>query len=141
MSATTHPETIVAIRPLTPAELEAEDWSLGRGEECLALVLQDGSLIYASADSEGNRPGVLRVRAKGATGYADPQRLIGARADFFSAMTAADLRREGWPAARRKPLCLVFPDDTIAFAAADAEGNGAGMFFGQDPAGRTVAFA
>lgn len=46
---------VVAIRPLTPEELQAEDWS-GYG---VALELSDGTCIYAAQDYERRRPGAL----------------------------------------------------------------------------------
>jgi hypothetical protein len=52
--------TIVDVRPMTDEEYEAEGW-LGSGEDTV-LVLDDGTLVYASCDPEGNMPGALFVR-------------------------------------------------------------------------------
>jgi len=49
---------IVAVRRLTPQEMEAEGWECER-EGATALVLDDGSLIYPSRDDEGNGAGTL----------------------------------------------------------------------------------
>lgn len=46
---------IVAVRPMTKAELAREGW----GEACLAVALDDGTLLYPSKDYEGNAPGAL----------------------------------------------------------------------------------
>ncbi len=45
---------IVSIRKLTKEELEAEGWN---DYSAIALVLDDGTLIYPSCDEEGNNPG------------------------------------------------------------------------------------
>ena len=50
---------ILAVRPMTDKELQDEGWDMGLGEAALAIVLDDGSVIYASQDGEGNGPGVL----------------------------------------------------------------------------------
>lgn len=51
--------TIVDVRPLTTEELAHECWDSSRFMPAYALVLSDGSLIYASRDYEGNGPGAL----------------------------------------------------------------------------------
>lgn len=48
---------VVKVRPLTEEEAEEEGWD-HRGD-CAVLVFDDGSLIYASRDPEGNGPGAL----------------------------------------------------------------------------------
>lgn len=56
--------TITGVRYLTQQEMQAEGW---QGDSCVAVVLSDGSLIYASQDYEGNGPGALfgRMRDSG----------------------------------------------------------------------------
>jgi len=49
---------IVEIRPLTLAELKGESWE-GWPFKTVALVLDDGTLLYPSRDGEGNGPGQL----------------------------------------------------------------------------------
>ena len=56
---------IVAMRLMTPIELEREGWS-GMGNT-MCLVLEDGSILYSSGDSEGNHPGALFGFANGKT--------------------------------------------------------------------------
>jgi len=52
--------TIVAIRPMTGAEMEKEGWTDGRNRgEAAAIVLSNGTVIYPSCDEEGNAPGAL----------------------------------------------------------------------------------
>ena len=52
--------TITGIRLMTRAELEAEGWTTDRyGDRAVAVVLDDGSLLYPSCDPEGNGPGSL----------------------------------------------------------------------------------
>lgn len=52
--------TVVAIRPMTEAEMEKEGWIQGRNRgEASAIVLSNGTVIYPSCDEEGNAPGVL----------------------------------------------------------------------------------
>ena len=48
---------IVGVRTLTAQEMAEEGW--GDDDPALALVLDDGELIYPSRDPEGNGPGVL----------------------------------------------------------------------------------
>lgn len=57
---------IVEIRLMSKAEMEAEGWSRGHGT---VIVLDDGMLIYPSADGEGNRPGVLFGKNKEGISY------------------------------------------------------------------------
>ncbi len=49
--------TIRMIRELTPAEKVREGWS--QGEPCECVELDDGTILYASRDAEGNGPGEL----------------------------------------------------------------------------------
>lgn len=52
--------TIETVRELTDDELAREGWDSGRGQPpAMALELDDGGLLYASADPEGNRPGTM----------------------------------------------------------------------------------
>jgi hypothetical protein len=55
--------TIKAVRNLTKTELKKEGFD--SHEEVTAIVLDDGGVIYASIDEEGNGPGVLFGRANG----------------------------------------------------------------------------
>ena len=52
--------TIVATRQMTPVEAADEGWDRGT----IALVLDDGSILYPSRDHEGNGPGALFGRDK-----------------------------------------------------------------------------
>lgn len=56
--------TITGVRYLTPQEMQTEGWE---GGTCVAVVLSDGSIIYASQDYEGNGAGALfgRMRDSG----------------------------------------------------------------------------
>jgi len=49
---------IVAIREMTRKELSAQGWD-GPRACALVIVLDDGSMIFASRDDEGNSPGAL----------------------------------------------------------------------------------
>lgn len=49
---------IVNVVWLTDEQLKKEGWQ-DRGGYCPALLLEDGSLVYASCDPEGNGPGML----------------------------------------------------------------------------------
>ena len=49
--------TIVDIRRMTEDELEGQGWD--RREHAVVLEFDDGTLIYASQDEEGNGPGAL----------------------------------------------------------------------------------
>jgi hypothetical protein len=56
---------VTAIRLLTDKELEAEGWE--EGSPVTAIEFDDGSLVYASMDEEGNGPGELFGVYKGKT--------------------------------------------------------------------------
>lgn len=49
---------ITAIRPMTSKELADECWR-ERHTKPIAIVLDDGTIIYAARDEEGNGPGAL----------------------------------------------------------------------------------
>lgn len=51
---------ITAVRPMTSAELTDECWATNRRHaNPVAIVLDDGTILYASSDEEGNGPGAL----------------------------------------------------------------------------------
>lgn len=47
---------IVNMRAMTKKEMKAEDWD---GPPCIALELDNGSILYPSRDEEGNGPGAM----------------------------------------------------------------------------------
>lgn len=53
---------IVKVRNLTEEELQVEGWD--KDKVVSALVLNDGTLIYPSIDTEGNGPGELFGQGK-----------------------------------------------------------------------------
>lgn len=59
--------TIVEVRPMTDAELQEEGWE-DWNEVPAALVLDDGTVLYPSRDTEGNGPGAL-FGIKGEQGF------------------------------------------------------------------------
>lgn len=59
--------TIIGMRRLTTSELDHEGWN--EDERVLALLLSDGSMLYASADAEGNRGGALFGRGADGTTF------------------------------------------------------------------------
>ncbi len=48
-------QKIVAVRPMVKDEMIAEGWD----EPALVLMLENGTILYASRDPEGNGPGAL----------------------------------------------------------------------------------
>jgi hypothetical protein len=50
---------IIAIRRMTNSELSGEGWGRSMHEPSTALVLDNGAVIYASSDPEGNNSGEL----------------------------------------------------------------------------------
>jgi len=58
-------QRIKAIRNLTHAEKEAEGWNDYGNENVLAIVLENGIILYPSADYEGNGGGVMFGLHKG----------------------------------------------------------------------------
>jgi hypothetical protein len=57
---------IAGVRKLTKAEMKLEGWDWG---SATALVLDDGTLLYASQDGEGNGPGMIFGRKGGQSFY------------------------------------------------------------------------
>lgn len=51
--------TIKTVRAMTRQELEAEGWTEDRHGARIALVLDNGTVLYPSRDDEGNGPGAL----------------------------------------------------------------------------------
>jgi hypothetical protein len=51
-------QKIVGIRNMTSKEIESEG-GYGGSEPCIVLILENGTLLYASRDEEGNGPGTL----------------------------------------------------------------------------------
>lgn len=49
-------KTVKAVRPMTKKELNGEGWD---GRAGAVIEFDDGTLIYASRDEEGNGPGAL----------------------------------------------------------------------------------
>jgi hypothetical protein len=60
-------QVIVSVRPMTLEELDAEGWQGRHGGT--ALVLGDGTIIYPSADAEGNGPGEFFMRGPDGKAY------------------------------------------------------------------------
>jgi hypothetical protein len=58
---------IVALRKLTKQELDDEGWEPSSHNQCVALVLDDGTILFASKDEEGNGPGEIFTRTKDGT--------------------------------------------------------------------------
>lgn len=55
---------ILNVRPMSKKELEDQYWDIGSWEKApTALVLSDGSLLFASTDPEGNRPDIWVVES------------------------------------------------------------------------------
>jgi hypothetical protein len=58
-------QKIVAIRPLTPKEVEAFGWDfVSPHNHPVGIVLEDGSVITAQADEEWNGPGAIAQLTK-----------------------------------------------------------------------------
>lgn len=51
-------KTIKEVRPMTNAEAEAEGWEDWH-DRAIVVVLDDGTKVYASRDTEGNGPGAF----------------------------------------------------------------------------------
>jgi hypothetical protein len=56
---------IVSVRPMTAVELSREGWVTNAFDSGVALVLDNGAVLYPSRDSEGNGPGALFGSRKG----------------------------------------------------------------------------
>jgi len=57
-------QKITSIRHMTKEELVDEGWELCKQMSTVAIVLSNGTIIYPSADDEGNGPGVLFGKTK-----------------------------------------------------------------------------
>lgn len=49
--------TIKSVGYLTPAEIEEQGWD----RSCVVITLDDGTMLYPSADDEGNDAGALVI--------------------------------------------------------------------------------
>jgi hypothetical protein len=56
---------IMAIRPISKKELEAEGWEQYTHTATCVILLEGGTLLYPSQDDEGNGPGTLFGQDKG----------------------------------------------------------------------------
>lgn len=117
--------TITMIRPMTPTELDAEGW-FAHGTAPLALVLSDGTLLYASQDPEGNGPGTVFV-----AGAARLEDLSGRTIEAGRPATQAELARHGWSVDRNDGPPTVFDvsGGVTLIPSRDPEGNGPGALF------------
>jgi hypothetical protein len=62
--------TIIDARRMTQKEAEADGWcGLQDWQLPLVLILDDGTLLYPSADGEGNGPGAFFTRAADGTTF------------------------------------------------------------------------
>jgi hypothetical protein len=52
-------QKITSVRKLTPEDYEREGWDHDRFAIGAVLVLENGTVLYASRDDEGNGPGTL----------------------------------------------------------------------------------
>lgn len=50
---------LTKIRAMTPEEMQKEGWRPTRNGAPTALEFDDGTVLYPSADPEGNRPGAM----------------------------------------------------------------------------------
>jgi len=58
---------VKAIRLLTDKELDLEGWDNEQGAPVTAIEFDDGTIVYASQDEEGNGPGELFGQHQGKT--------------------------------------------------------------------------
>lgn len=66
-------QRIKRIRHFTEEELEREDWDTEHNTAGAVIELENGAIIYASSDDEGNSPGTLYgVNDKGEQVYIVP---------------------------------------------------------------------
>jgi len=73
-------QKVVEIRRLTDAEMKREGWEDwgSAWPNPVALVFQNGDVVYASADDEGNGPGYLfGASKKGETFFLCPPEEVG----------------------------------------------------------------
>lgn len=61
--------TITRVRLMTKAEVEKEGWTIGRYDDPIVIELDDGAVLYASQDDEGNGPGVMFGTSKTGTPF------------------------------------------------------------------------
>ena len=52
-------QRIVAVREMTNEELEREGWQAHDEQSTVVLELESGTILYPSADTEGNAPGAI----------------------------------------------------------------------------------
>jgi hypothetical protein len=51
--------TVVDVRPMTEAEMQAEGWESGYGPNPTVIVFSNGFKVYPARDGEGNGPGCM----------------------------------------------------------------------------------
>lgn len=137
-----HPNTdlqghvVAEVRLMTPKEMESLGW---HEDPPLALVLENGTLLFPSRDVEGNGPGVFVM-------HGDLKRLdelVGQTITGEGAMTPQELRRHGWAEDEidGTPCALTFDAASCAiYPASDHELNSPGSLFGHLPDGSDVTW-
>ena len=119
-------QKITAVRPLDEDEMNREFWSCDTPN---AIVLEDGTLLYAAQDEEGNGPGEL---------LGVDSTLVGQKVVDIKLMTAAQMRKRGWEG-WQNALFIMLDNNKRLIPSADAEQNRPGAIFGQSPAGQTFS--
>lgn len=139
MSSPIPPEghQIREVRPLTEAEMEDEGWTTsrhGEGMPPLALVLENGAVLFPSDGTEGNNAGSFHVQGS----ISDLLDLAGHTLSGYRPMTEPEIQRFGWWIARFPPAPHVLVIDggaSLVFIAEDAALNGPGVLFEVSPDG------
>lgn len=52
-------QRIIGIRKMSKAELDREGWDVDNYNETVVIVLENGIVLFASSDEEGNGPGCI----------------------------------------------------------------------------------
>ena len=60
---------IVKVRELTAKEMDSEGWIACHRTHPIALVLDNGAVLFASQDDEGNGPGAMFGHSKEGGGF------------------------------------------------------------------------
>lgn len=128
---------IFSISKMTPTVLAEFGWQ----EPGSMLILDDGTIVFASSDHEGNRAGVLFGESEVAQSfYVDPDpniraALAGRSIRAVSRMLPEQLERQGWTH-EAAPLMLDLGSVKI-FPSKDDEGNGPGVISVRQPDGKS----
>jgi hypothetical protein len=127
--STVEGRTVTKVREMSNAEHERMGWipdNLGVPD---VLVLDDGTVLFAVADTEGNHSGAFHKDGS----YTDLANFEGAVIERLAPMSDEYMEHLRWgDATGIKPTCVLFEDGRGIYPACDYEGNNYGTLRAYD---------